>query len=472
MVRSRAAISESSSHKIPGLGISLIPVIALICFLSIGISIFEASPHIPIILAAGVAVVVSYSLGLRWKELQHAMTKAIGMAMPAILILMAIGILIGVWTASGIVPLMVDYGLKLLSPSYFLVAACAICAVISFSTGSSWSTIGTVGIALIGTAQGLGISLPMVAGAIVSGSYFGDKLSPLSDTTNLAPAVSGSELFEHIRHMLYTTVPSMVIALILYTILGLQFASSEVDLERVNELSSTLHENFVLNPLLLLAPIAVIVMVALKVPALPAIMVGSLSGAVLGFWIQDMSVGEVLSAMQVGYVSNTGVPHIDELLSRGGLDSMFYTISLILCSMAFGGLMEGSRMLATIAMSILRIASSSGRLVLSVISTCIGMNIIAPDQYLSIIMPGRMYKDAFQKANLAPKNLSRCLEDAGTLSSPLIPWNTCGAFVMGTLMVNPLLYLPFAFLNLLNPVISIIYGFTGLTMTPADKQQS
>ena len=460
---------QPSHHKIPRLSVSLIPIFSLIFCLSIGISVFDASPHIPIILAAGVAVIVSIILGFRWKELQDSMTSAIGMAMPAILILMAIGILIGIWTASGIVPLMIDYGLRLLSPSYFLVAACVICAVISFATGSSWSTIGTIGVALVGTAQGLGISLPMVAGAIVSGSYFGDKLSPLSDTTNLAPAVSGSELFEHIKHMLYTTVPSMGIALILYTILGLQFSSGEGDLDRVNTLSLALHEHFNLSLFLLLAPISVIVMIALKVPALPAILIGSLTGAILGFWIQGMGVAEILTAMQAGYTSETGVAQVDELLSRGGLDSMFYTISLILCSLAFGGLMEGSRMLESIARSILRVANSSGRIVLSVICTCIGMNIIAPDQYLSIIMPGRMYKEAFQKANLAPKNLSRCLEDAGTLSSPLIPWNTCGAFVLGTLMVNPILYLPFAFLNLINPIISIIYGFTGWTMTPANE---
>lgn len=312
---------QSSHHKIPRLSVSLIPVFSLIFFLSIGISVFDASPHIPIILAAGVAVIVSLILGFRWKELQDSMTSAIGMAMPAILILMAIGILIGIWTASGIVPLMIDYGLRLLSPSYFLVAACAICAVISFATGSSWSTIGTIGVALVGTAQGLGISLPMVAGAIVSGSYFGDKLSPLSDTTNLAPAVSGSELFEHIKHMLYTTVPSMGIALILYTILGLQFSSGDGDLDRVNTLSATLHENFDLSLFLLLAPISVVVMIALKVPALPAILIGSLTGAILGFWIQGMGVAEILTAMQVGYTSDTGVAQVDELLSRGGLDS-------------------------------------------------------------------------------------------------------------------------------------------------------
>lgn len=462
-------MSHPPELKTPRLSVALIPIGSLIFCLSVAITRFDASPHIPIIVAAGVAAIVALFLGNSWKQLQDSITTAISMAMPAILILMAIGILIGIWTASGIVPLMIDYGLRLLSPGYFLVAACLICSVISFATGSSWSTVGTVGVALVGSAQGLGISLPMVAGAIVSGSYFGDKLSPLSDTTNLAPAVSGSELFEHIRHMLYTTMPSMGIALILYTILGLQFSSGDGDLERVNALSTILHTNFNLSPLLLLAPVTVIVMVALKVPALPAILTGALAGAVLGIWIQGMGIGEILTAMQAGYTSETGIANVDELLTRGGLDSMYYTISLILCSMAFGGVMEGSGMLESIGRSILNVANTTGRLVSSVIFTCIGMNIIAPDQYLSIIMPGRMYKEAFAKANLAPKNLSRCLEDAGTLSSPLIPWNTCGAFVLGTLMVNPFMYLPFAFLNLINPVISIIYGFTGWTMKPAQE---
>jgi NhaC family Na+:H+ antiporter len=305
----------------------------------------------------------------------------------------------------------------------------------------------------------------MVAGAIVSGAYFGDKISPLSDTTNLAPAVAGAELFEHIRHMLFTTVPSLVISLILYGILGLRLKGSSASLEQVEELSTTLQSLFNLSPLLLLAPLVVLLLIVMRVPALPALLAGGFAGAILGVWTQDISVGAMFNAMQAGYVSETGIAQVDELLTRGGLESMLYTISLVLCAMAYGGLLEGTGMLASISTAVLKMASTTGRLVATTVATCIGMNILAPDQYLSVIVPGRMYKSAFEQSGLEAKNLSRCLEDAGTLTSPLIPWNTCGAAMMAALAVNPLAYLPFAFLNLINPVISIIYGFTGWTMT-------
>lgn len=459
------------SEKLPRLRVALIPVYTLMTLLFGGIYFLEATPHIPIIIACAVAGLIGLNLGYTWKHLQDSIVKSIGIALPSILILLAIGILIGVWVVSGIVPLMVDYGLKLLSPSYFLVASCLICSVVSLATGSSWSTIGTVGVALIVAGQGLEISLPMVAGAIVSGAYFGDKLSPLSETTNLAPAVAGSDLFEHIKHMLYTTVPSMLIALTLYLILGLVYGSSGTDIDKVDALSATLHEQFNLTPLLLIAPLSIIVLIVFKIPALPAILAGAFIGGLFGIWIQDLSIGQMLAAMQDGNISETGNAQIDELLTRGGMSSMEYTISLVLCSMSFGGLMEGTGMLKSIAQSLLNTARSTGRIVASTVLTCIGMNIIAPDQYLSIIMPGRMYKSAFHDAKLHPKNLSRCLEDAGTLTSPLVPWNTCGVFVLGALTVDPFLYLPFAFLNIINPILSIIYGYTGWTMTPSVEEK-
>ncbi len=398
------------------------------------------------------------------------MVRGISLAMAAVLILMAIGILIGSWVASGIVPLMVYYGLMFLSPEIFLIASCLICAVVSFATGSSWSTAGTVGVALIGAGQGLEMPLPMVAGAIVSGAYFGDKLSPLSDSTNLAPAVAGTQLFVHIRHMLYTTVPSLAIALVLYGLLGISQGSSAASIENVEALNAVLRSEFNLSPWLWLAPISVILMIALRMPALPALLGGAFVGAALGIFLQDIPVASMFAILQEGYVSDTGDPHIDELLSRGGLESMFWTISLILCAMAFGGLMEGTGMLTAISRAVLKTATTTGRLVGATLATCIGMNIMAPDQYLSIILPGRMYRNSFEAAGLHMKNLSRCLEDAGTLSSPLIPWNTCGATMMAALMVNPFAYLPYAFLNLLNPIISLIYGFTGWTMEKAERR--
>ena len=444
----------------------------MIVLLFVVIKVFGADPHIPLILAAAITATIGYSIGIPWKKLQHSIVHSISIAMPAVLILVAIGILIGTWVASGVVPLLIVYGLKILTPGIFLVATCLICSVVSFATGSSWSTAGTVGVALIAVGEGLQLPLPMVAGAIVSGAYFGDKLSPLSDTTNLAPAVAGAELFEHIKHMMFTTGPSLVIALILYGILGLRLKDGSASLEEVEALSSSVEALFNLSPVLLLAPVVVLGLIILRVPALPALLGGGFAGAILGVLMQGLSVTEIISVMQTGYASNSGVEHIDDLLSRGGIESMMWTVSLILCAMAFGGMMEGTGMLSTISRAVLNFATSTGSLVASTVATCIGMNILAPDQYLSVIVPGRMYKDAFEESGLEAKNLSRCLEDAGTLTSPLIPWNTCGATMMLVLTVSPLAYLPFAFLNLINPVISVIYGFTGWTMAKKETEEA
>lgn len=463
---------STPESKTPSLGLSLVPVISMIVLLFVGIKVFGADPHIPLILAAAITAIIGYSIGVPWKKLQNSIVHSISIAMPAVLILVAIGILIGTWVASGVVPLLIVYGLKILSPGIFLIATCLICSVVSFATGSSWSTAGTVGVALIAVGQGLQLPLPMVAGAIVSGAYFGDKLSPLSDTTNLAPAVAGAELFEHIKHMLFTTVPSLLISLILYGLLGLRLKEGSASMEEVEALSTSMAGFFNLSPLLLLAPAVVLALIIMRVPALPALLGGGFAGALLGVLLQGASINDMISVMQSGYASETGTAQIDELLSRGGIESMMWTVSLILCAMAFGGMLEGTGMLAAISNAVLRFATTTGRLVSSTVATCIGMNILAPDQYLSVIVPGRMYKDAFEQSGLAPKNLSRCLEDAGTLTSPLIPWNTCGATMMAALMVNPLAYLPFAFLNLINPVISIIYGFTGWTMEKKKTEEA
>ena len=453
----------TTERKEPTLLLALVPVVALVGFLAVGVRELEATPHLPMILGCFVAALAGHYLGYDWKALQEGMVKGISIALPAVLILMAIGILIGAWVASGVVPLLVVYGLQLLSPEVFLVAACLICAVVSIVTGSSWSTASTVGVALMGVGGGLEISPAMTAGAIVSGAYFGDKLSPLSDTTNLAAGVAEVPLFTHIRHMLWTTVPSLVVALVIYAVLGLG-AGGESDPEKVTALIQTLQERFNLTPLLLLAPASVIACLVLKMPALPAMLSGAAVGAVLGLTTQGVSPGEMYTAMQAGYESETSVVQIDELLSRGGLESMFPTIGIVLCAMAFGGLMECTKMLATIAQAIMKIAVNTGRMVGATLATCIGMNVIASDQYLSIVVPGRMYKEAYERAGLDRRNLSRCLEDAGTLTSPLIPWNTCGAFMLSALSVSPLAFAPYAIFNLLCPVVSAVLGFTGWTM--------
>lgn len=455
----------------PTLWEAVIPIAALIIFLMVGIIVYGADPQIPIVLGIIVASVFCMRLGYSWKDIEDGMIAGINSAMQAVLILMVVGILIGTWIESGVVPTLIYYGLQIISPSVFLLVTCVICCIVSLATGTSWGTAGTVGIALLGIGAGLDIPAPMTAGAIISGAYFGDKMSPLSDTTNLAPAMAGDTLFEHVRHMVYTTGVSLAIALIGYAVLGMRFAGKSLNTEQINLITGTLSQNFNINLLLLIPPIVVILMVALKMPALPGLLGGAVLGAIFAAVFQGSSFGDILSAAHYGYESATGVGVVDELLTRGGLDSMMWTVSLILCALAFGGIMERGGFLERIAEEILKLVRSDGDLILATVVSCILTNIVTAEQYMSIVIPGRMYKDAYEKRGLHPKNLSRTLEDAGTLTSPLVPWNTCGAFMYTTLGVYPLAYLPFAFLNLINPIVAIIYGYMGFTIEKLPKKE-
>jgi len=443
---------------------AITPIIYLGIALIVTLKFWDGDPHLPILSAAILSAVTGVLSGFKWKEIEAGIVKTISMSMSAILILMIIGMIIGVWILAGIVPTMIYYGLKILTPSIFLVATALICAVVSTATGSSWTTAGTVGIALIGVGQGFGIPLPIVAGAIISGSYFGDKMSPLSDTTNLAPAMAGATLFDHVRHMFYTTTPSLIIALILYGIIGARYSGNDLEFHTIDVILSGIAQKFTISVWLFLPPLLVIAMVVLKVPAIPGLMGGTILGALFAAGFQGSSMTEIIRSAHYGFVSQTGVASVDNLLTRGGMNSMMWTISLILCALTFAGVLETTGMLVVVAQKIIRFAKSTGSLVLATILSCIGTNFIAGDQYLSIVIPGRMFKPLFQARPLKPKNLSRILEDAGTLSSPLVPWNTCGAFMFTTLGVYPFAYAPYAFLNLITPVVSVIYGFTGWTM--------
>ncbi len=460
---------EKSNQKIKRkatLAEALIPIGFLILTLAFSLIKLGADPHIPLILGAVVAGLVGvFRLGFTWSDLESGVLDTIKMAMQAVLILMVVGTLIGTWLLSGTVPSMIYWGLGILSPGIFLVATTLICAIVSLATGSSWTTAGTVGIALIGIGQGLGMPAPLVAGAIISGAYFGDKMSPLSDTTNLAPAMAGSSLFDHIKHMIYTTGPSLLIALVIYAIIGSKYADQALDLTQIALIKETLEGSFnTLSPVLLIPPVVVILMVVFKVPALPGLIAGTLMGGLFAIVFQGADLSQVIEAAHYGFVSETGVVAVDELLTRGGLDSMMWTVSLILCALTFGGILEKTGMLEAIAKSLLVFAKGTFGLVFTTIFSCLFVNLVTGEQYLSIVLPGRMYKDEYEKRGLAPKNLSRALEDSGTLLSPLIPWNTCGAYMAITLGVSPFAYLPFAFLNLINPLVSLFLAATGITM--------
>lgn len=447
------------------IGHALIPIAVLITTLFFGITYLGTDAHIPIIIAIIAASVVGiWVLGFSWSELEKGAIETIQMSMQAILILMIIGTVVGSWILSGTVPAMIYYGLQILSPGIFLVATCLICCIVSLATGSSWTTAGTVGIALMGVGQGLGMPEAIVAGAVVSGAYFGDKISPLSDTTNLAPAMAGSTLFEHIKYMLYTTIPSLIIALILYGIIGASYAGSQLDSSNIQVIMDGIAANFNISPILFLPPIIVIGLVIMKVPAVPGLMCGTILGGIFAAIFQGSGFGEILNTAHYGFEIDSGIAVVDDLLNRGGLDSMMWTVSLILLAMVFGGIMERTGMLHALASAILRMAKNTGSLVLATVLTCIALNILAADQYLAIVIPGRMYKDAYDERGLESRLLSRTLEDAGTLTSALIPWNTCGAYMQSVLLVSPLAYAPFAFLNLINPVIAVFYGYTGITI--------
>ena len=468
----------------PSLLDALMPVVSLAAMLFVSVKLFgdnssQGANQIVLIAATAIASMIAIKNGFSWAALLNAIVEGISTAMGAILIMLAVGALIGTWLLSGAVPSLIYYGVEILSPGWFYAAACIICAVSSFAIGSSWTVAGTLGVALVGIAGGLDVSLPVTAGAIISGAYFGDKMSPLSDTTNLAPAVTGTVLFVHIQHMLWTTGPSLMIALVLFTFIGLG-GNTESDVVALAKLQGTLADNFNIGVVTLL-PLAVVFFLAYKkAPPLPTILLGAFLGGIMAAILQPQLVIEfaaspelsapvatlkgVWMALSDGYVSSTGVADVDNLLSRGGMSSMLMVTWLVLCALSFGAVLEHAGFLSRLIESALAAATSTGSLIITVVLSCIGINVIAGDQYIAIVLPGKMYKAEFERRELDPKNLSRAIEDAGTLTSPLVPWNTCGAYMAATLGVATLAYLPFAFLNLINPIISIIYGFTGFSM--------
>ncbi|MBW2732426.1 MAG: Na+/H+ antiporter NhaC [Deltaproteobacteria bacterium] len=464
---------NESQRPTPSLTLALLPVGVLVGTLYLTVvylRAFQLTTHVALVIGTLVAGAVALRLGQKWEEIETSMIEGITLSLRALLILLSIGMLIGTWIQGGIVPAMIYYGLTLISPGLFLAASALICALVSVATGSSWSTAATVGIALIGIGEGMGIDRAQVAGAVISGAYFGDKMSPLSDTTNLAPAMAGAKLFDHIRHMVYTTGPSMLIALVAYGFMGRSHSGS-VDTSQVDAIREAISGSYTISPWLLLPPLGVIALVVLRLPALPAVVGGWLLGALVAFYTQARPLGAVLKASYSGVKSKTGHALVDDLLSRGGLSSMFSTMALILVALTFGGVMEGAGMLDTLARAVLGLAHGDGGLVLATVASSIGMNILASDQYLAVVVPGRMYCHAYAERGLAPKNLSRALEDGGTLTSALIPWNTCGAFMIATLGVQPWSYVPYALLNLINPLISIVYGYTGITLTRLDEEE-
>lgn len=454
----------SSFRQIP-LRWSLAPIAALAGFLLCAMVLlpryfpgFSMEGHLPLVMAAGIASLIARRFGYGYAEIEKGMVQGITMAMPAILILYTIGMLIGVWMSVGIVPALISWGLQLISPEFFLPAACLSCGAISLVTGSSWSTAGTLGVALMGVAQAMGIEPGWAAGAIISGAYVGDKLSPMSETTNLAPAMAGAELFTHIRHMLWSTVPAFVVAMAVYLAFA---ASGEGDASSIMAVRELLTREFSPSLLHLVAPMVVLFLVLKKMPALPSLLAGVLVAALLGL-ASGVPLTEILSAATGGYVPDTKNAIVDELLKRGGMSSVNNTVLLILCAMSFGGVMEHTGMLGSIAKAVLRWANKPKSLIISSMLTSIFLNVFAADQYISIVVPGRMYASAFREKNVPACNLSRALEDGGTMTSALIPWNSCGAYMAATLGVGTMTYAPYAIVNWISPILAVIMAIIGV----------
>ena len=505
--------------------LALLPILFLIGLLSINVYLYGddslgGSNQLSLLFSGALAAIIGILYGNNWKDILEGISKSIKSVTPSIIILLLIGSLAGTWLISGIVPAMIYYGLQILNPEIFLFVTAIITAIVSLSTGSSWSTIATIGIALLGIGQALGLPVGLIGGAIISGAYFGDKMSPLSDTTNLAPAMAGTDLFTHIRYMMYTTIPSFIITLIIFLVIGFNY-STDISSEHINQMLNILSNTFTITPLLFIVPLLVIILIVKKVPAIPSLFIGVLLGALFAIIFQPHIViskevsGETESTINstykgiinsmsiktdleetnnkindiipVKYKSKNGEqlemkfsetmilgevdakhPAVLESKNRGnllksaGMYGMLNTIWLIICAMIFGGILEVTGLLKRIAEPIINYAKSTGSLVATTTGTCIFFNITASDQYISIVVPGRMFADSYKEKGLAPENLSRTLEDSGTVTSVLIPWNTCGATQSAVLGVATLSYLPYCFFNLISPIMTIIYAYLGI----------
>ena len=461
------------------LRLATLPIVALVLLLSLNVSVYGddalgGSNQFILLLGGAVAAMVGFGQKISYKQMLQQVAENLKSVTGAILILLFVGALAGTWLVSGIIPAMIYYGLQILNPTFFLAACIIICALISVATGSSWTTSATVGIALIGIGKAMGLPVGMIAGAVISGAYFGDKMSPLSDTTNLAPAMAGGELFSHIRYMTITTVPTILVTLLVFLIIG--FTQETTAVAQTEPLLLAIKERFSINPLLFIVPVFVVVLIARKTPPLVALLIGTLLGAVFALLFQrpllaelagvaplDMTAGYkvVMNTITVSTSVETTNPMLNDLFQSGGMAGMLGTIWLIICAMVFGGIMDAIGALKSISTALLSWAESTFQLFASTVVSCLAINVTASDQYLSLVVPGKMFEQAYKDRNLAPENLSRTLEDSGTVTSVLVPWNTCGAYQSGVLGVSVADYFIYAIFNWLSPFTTLLFAAIG-----------
>lgn len=459
-------------RKLPSIPIALLPILILVVMALVSISFWDIGMLIPLMTAVAVAAIIGKALGYSWHELEDSLTQGVTRALPAVFILFLIGTIIGTWIEGGLIPTIIYYGLKAISPQIFLPLACLVPAVVSLILGSSLTTIATVGIAFMAIGEGMGFNAAIVAGAVISGSFFGDKLSPLSDTTNLAAAMGGVKLFDHIRHMLWDTIPALLISAILFWVIGgLSSANSSPDTGQLEALIGGLNEQFVIHPMLLVVPLLALGVILLKMPAVPTLLIVSLMGAVTALFVQGSSVTAIMQSMSTGYSSATDFEFLDNLLSNGGIDSMLETIGLVVIATALGGILETTGVFKVIVGTMIRRIKRAGSMVASSLMSGFVVAIASGEQYVSVLLPARAFTVPFNRMGLSRLNLTRTAEAAGTVGINLVPWSVPAVFASGVFGLAATEFIPFVFFAFLVPLINLIYAYTGFTIKRVEPVQ-
>lgn len=483
MSKKEKKVKQPRAKRMPTILEALIPVVAMLLVLFIGKGVLGFSTEPLLIIVACVAAFIAWRVGCTWDDMLDEISQKIAKGMPAILILITVGAMVGTWMASGTIPMMIYYGVQIVSPKWLLVTAFLITCLVSVATGTSWGSVATMGVALMGIASALGVNPAATAGAVIAGSYFGDKISPLSDTTNLAPLAAGSNLYEHIGHMFWTTVPATIVSLVVYAVVGLNAnTAAGATSEAVTNMMAQLDQMYDWNILILLPVILVLAGSLLKLPTIPVMILSTVVAGVEGIFMQGISLGNVLTSTVSGFnvtmITRPGFDaanaafEVTKLLNRGGMNGIMSTTLLVFCAFCFAGIMSRAGCLEVVLKAILSVAKTTGSLILATVISCITMALTTGNSYLSILIPGEMFRDAYKERGLHPKNLSRTLEDAGTVFVPLVPWSAAGAYMTATLGVETLDYLPWAILCYIGFIFAIIYGYTGIGIAKLPKEEA
>lgn len=483
MSKKEKKVKQPRAKRMPTILEALIPVVAMLLVLFIGKGVLGFSTEPLLIIVACVAAFIAWRVGCTWDDMLDEISQKIAKGMPAILILITVGAMVGTWMTSGTIPMMIYYGVQIVSPKWLLVTAFLITSLVSVATGTSWGSVATMGVALMGIASALGVNPAATAGAVIAGSYFGDKISPLSDTTNLAPLAAGSNLYEHIGHMFWTTVPATIVSLVIYAIVGLNAnTAAGATSEAVTNMMAQLDQMYDWNILILLPVILVLAGSLLKLPTIPVMILSTVVAGVEGIFMQGISLGNVLTSTVSGFnvtmITRPGFDaanaafEVTKLLNRGGMNGIMSTTLLVFCAFCFAGIMSRAGCLEVVLKAILSVAKTTGSLILATVISCITMALTTGNSYLSILIPGEMFRDAYKERGLHPKNLSRTLEDAGTVFVPLVPWSAAGAYMTATLGVETLDYLPWAILCYIGFIFAIIYGYTGIGIAKLPKEEA